>query len=581
MEPDIVRKDAPAADTIERIHGILDSIGFPRERALVRHWTAGDDCHSCHVRFANYPLIFANGKGLTRELAYAGALAEFLERLQCRADALFTRAGNIHRLPLFGPRRDRTRGELASVAPALVATDLSSLAAGEPDVLPCLEFVDVLGERLVDLPFDAFCMMTGSSGMCAGNTPEEALAHGICEVFERHVIHLLESRRVQGLPTVPFDRLPLRSGLVRRQLDSVMSAGIEVLVKDATIGGVVPVVGLVLADRAAGTCHVSFGSDPVFDLALSRCVTEAFQGTDRLFRPRPQAGGSSGPLDTYNNLEVLLDRLTESVGASRVESAFGDATTCRAAMQFAVDRVRQLGLGLYVRDFSWFGFPAYYVYVESLSALRTLGRADFSHLYTHLDAVRTTLFRLPHASTQEIARCGEVLFDEVTRANPTLEKELVSNVLQAPVAGCLGLRPLLVLMLLEAGAVDKARTVLEWPPASAPILEQPVSPQGVATWLPSYAKTRRGAVAAATLAARFAEAFGFSDIVREADVNAATGPVPLPRCQSVYACPSCPCRPFCRLDEWYRLAVHLRARAATIRQDALLERLRSSASHSA
>ena len=344
---------------------------------LVQHWAAGDDCHSCHVRFANYPLMFANGKGATPELAYASALAEFIERLQCRADALFTRAGNIHCLArVRAPPRPRA-GRVAWSAPGLSTADLGRLTADTSDVLPCLEFVDVFGERVVDLPFDALYMMTGSSGMCAGNTPEEALAHGICEVFERHVIHAARERP-GGRPADLPDRRAASEERPRPATDRLLtSAGIEVLVKDATLGGVVPVVGLVLTDRAAGTCQVSFGSDPVFDVALSRCVTEAFQGTNRLFRTmigradHPAARHLQqprGPADT------LPRKRRDDV---RREGAFGDVATSDDAMRVAMDRVRQLGRGLFVRDFSLFGFPAYYVYVESLSALKALRTADF------------------------------------------------------------------------------------------------------------------------------------------------------------------------------------------------------------
>jgi ribosomal protein S12 methylthiotransferase accessory factor YcaO len=559
VQPDVVRKDAPAEQTIERIRAALDRLGFFRERLVVHRWSASEACHSCHIRFASFPLIFANGKGVTEELALASALAEFMERLQCRADALFTRAGHIACLAPFAPRRE------VELGPDLDLPELARL----PRRLSCLEFVDVFGRRVVDLPYDAFEAMTGSSGMCAGNTPEEAIAHGLCEVFERHVIHGLESGEVRGLPTLPADALPVRSRVVRRQLDALASAGFDVAVKDATLGGRFPVVGLVVADRAAGTCHVSFGSDPVFDAALSRCITEAFQGTGRLFRPRPAPGGIR-PLDTYNNLEVLLDRVERSVGPPCVERAFGEAADSRQALAFAVRRVRELGRRLYVRDFGIFGFPAYYVYVEELSALKALGPEAFSFLHAHVEAVRRAIFGLPHASGEEIARCARVLVDEMERCTPMLDATVVSSVLHAPVSQPLSPRALLVLMLLEAGDLEKAGAVLNRPPAAPPVLEPPLSAADVARWIPSYAAERRAAIGRDLLAARFAEAFGEAHVGSD---HESVPPLPVPRCQSVYACPSCPCRTRCSIEEWCRLARRLRAEAAPVRQEALLERL--------
>jgi ribosomal protein S12 methylthiotransferase accessory factor YcaO len=570
MESGLVRKDAPVEETIDRVHSLLETLGFPRERAMVGRWAAGADCHSCHLRFANYPLIFANGKGVSPELAYASALAEFIERLQCRADALFTLAGHIHRLPPFAPRVGREAAQVTAAAPGVMGHDLADIAPALPEMLACLPFVDVGGKSLVDLPVDFLQAMTGTSGMCAGNTPEEAIAHGICEVFERHVIHAVDGAHVPGLPTLPLDSLPVASPIVRRQLEALQATGVEVAVKDATLGGVFPVLAVVLTDPAAGMCHVSFGSDPVFDVALSRCVTEALQGANGLFRPI-LSERSARPLDTCNNLEVLLDRLEPSVGAPRASEAFTHVADNGAALRVVLDRVRQLGVGLYVRDCSLFGFPSYYVYAECLSALDRLTGEHVRHLYAHVDTMRAVLFRLPRATRDEVAMCSRVLYDEITRCSPMLEKGFTAGVLQAPVAGCLALRPLLVLMLLESGRADEARVMMGWRPTSSSAVAAAESLAAVAAWLPAYERTREGPLDGRSLRAAFAKAFGSEPPAPDGqDLHPS---LPVPRCASVYACPSCPCRRYCRLDEWYRLARRLRVHAVDVQQEDLLLRL--------
>jgi hypothetical protein len=341
-------------------------------------------------------------------------------------------------------------------------------------------------------------------------------------------------------------------------------------VKDGSLGGSFPVVGVILTDHAARTRHVSFGSDPDFDVALSRCITEAYQGTDRLFRPMALGDEASAPLDTFNNLEVILDKLTASVGASRVERAFSDIPTNGAALRVVVDRVRRLGLGLYVRDFSLFGFPTYFVYVEELSALKELRDESFHYLYQHFEAVRSTLFRLPHASAGEIDSCSQVLFNEITRCNPVLEKQFAATVLRAPVVAAFDLRTLVVLMLLESGRLEQARVMMGWRPVG---VRDKNSPESVRASLSSYAASRGGAVSADRLAVEFERVFGRPHTGSDQDGSAPTRPLPVPRCQSVYACPSCPCRPYCRVDEWHRLARSLRAHARVIRQEDLLDRL--------
>jgi ribosomal protein S12 methylthiotransferase accessory factor YcaO len=573
MERSCARKDSPAADTIARLQGVLDSLGFPRERAGVTWQSAGPDCHSCHLRFSNYPVIFSNGKGATRDLAYASALAEFVERLQCRADDLFTRAGNIHRLAPFEPRIARPLADIACAAPGLAVNDLGELTPDAVEALPCLTCADLAGRRAIDLPVDAFRMMTGSTGMCAGNSPEEALVQGLCEVFERHAIRAVADGLVPGLPSLPLDGLPLKRAVVRRQLDAVRNLGADVLVKDASLGGRFPVVALVLVDRRSATCQVSFGSDPDFDIALSRCITEAFQGTDRLVRPLPGREAVPRSADVYNRTEQLLDSLLDDIGTAAVEEAFCEVADNGTALRFVIDRAARQGRGVYVRDCSRFGFPSYYVYVEGLSSLSRLTPLRFARLYAEWERVRATIFALGDASRQEIEHCAVTLFDELTGGNPFVEHGFARSVLNAPVVAAHDLRPLLLLLLLDAGRVDEARTLLAWPSLRPPAPERATALRSLASLVPAYARSRGGHAPAEELRAAFFGAFGAVEAPPAAPAGVADGRLPVPCCHSVYGCPACPCRRFCRLDEWRRLARRLRDRAVAVDQAALLEHL--------
>jgi YcaO-like protein with predicted kinase domain len=561
------RKDAAAADTIERIHGILDALGFAREEARAAWWSAGPTCHSCHLRFANYPLIFSNGKGVTRELALASALAEFIERLQCRVDEFFTRAGNIYRLPLVEPRTLRTLDDVARDAPALVAEDLGALTPESIGGTTCLPCCDVFGRRVIDLPIDILRMMTGSTGMCAGNSAEEALTQGLCEVFERHAIHALSTGLVPGLPSMPLGSLPLADGPVRRQLEALRSAGTEVVVKDASLGGAFPVVALVLVDRATSTCHASFGSDPDFEIALTRCLTEAFQGVDRMVRPFPAADRATRPLDLFNHVEQLQDRLLADVGPVAISEAFGRVDDNRQALRFALDRARRRGLDVYVRDCSVFGFPAFYVYVRQLSALSRLTPARMRLLYREWDAVRSTLFGLRDATRDQVRRCARVLFDEVTLGSPQVEFDFARATLGAPVVRPLDFRQLLLMMLLESGLLGEAREMAARAPLLLPAPDRDARLDALAPLLRSYADARGGKVEAAGLVAAFERAFDRACTgTPRAARSPGLAPLPIPRCHSVYGCPACPCRRNCWLDSWRRLAHAMRERAISVDQ---------------
>ena len=48
------------------------------------------------------------------------------------------------------------------------------------------EFYDIFNKKYIDLPIKIINLLTHSNGLCSGNSKEEALVQGICEIFERY-----------------------------------------------------------------------------------------------------------------------------------------------------------------------------------------------------------------------------------------------------------------------------------------------------------------------------------------------------------------------------------------------------------
>ena len=75
----IISKDASAKETIQKLTSLLNELDINIEiaswRNLVSHvW-------SVHIRDADSPMCFSNGKGSTKEAAICSALGEYLERI--------------------------------------------------------------------------------------------------------------------------------------------------------------------------------------------------------------------------------------------------------------------------------------------------------------------------------------------------------------------------------------------------------------------------------------------------------------------------------------------------------------------
>ena len=77
----IAGKDLPLEETIANMSGILANLGMKIEIASWRNIVP--NVWSLHIRDAQSPMCFTNGKGSTKESALASALGEFIERLNC------------------------------------------------------------------------------------------------------------------------------------------------------------------------------------------------------------------------------------------------------------------------------------------------------------------------------------------------------------------------------------------------------------------------------------------------------------------------------------------------------------------
>jgi ribosomal protein S12 methylthiotransferase accessory factor len=76
----------------------------------------------------------------------------------------------------------------------------------------------------------------GSNGMCAGNTPEEAVVQGISEVLERHVnLEILKKQIVP--PTIPAEyiagHLPQLAAIIE---EIEQKSGFKLTFKDCSLG---------------------------------------------------------------------------------------------------------------------------------------------------------------------------------------------------------------------------------------------------------------------------------------------------------------------------------------------------------
>jgi len=317
-------KDAALEDTIARMSAILAGLGMKIEIASWRNIVP--NVWSLHLRDAQSPMCFTNGKGATKEAALASALGEFIERLNCNffyndqywgeeiANAPFVHYPEER---WFKPgRRDALPGEildehcLAIYNPdgELRASHLYDTNSGNCERGICsLPFVRQSDGETVYFPSNLIENLYLSNGMSAGNTLAEAQVQCLSEIFERAVKReILESEL--ALPDVPEAVLAKYPGILAG-IRGLEEQGFPVLVKDASLGGRFPVMCVTLMNPRTGGVFASFGAHPQLEVALERSLTELLQGRSfEGLNDLPQPTFESQALTEPNNfVEHFID----------------------------------------------------------------------------------------------------------------------------------------------------------------------------------------------------------------------------------------------------------------------------------
>jgi ribosomal protein S12 methylthiotransferase accessory factor len=289
----IVGKDLPLEQTIANMTGVLADLGIKIEIASWRNIVP--NVWSLHIRDAHSPMCFTNGKGATKESALASALGEYIERLNNNhfyagtfwgediANAAFVHYPN-ERWFKAGPKDALPAdildeyclgiydadGELR--ASHLVDTNSGNVARG----ICSLPYVRKSDGEVVYFPSNLVENLYVSNGMSAGNTLVEAQVQCLSEIFERAVKREILEGEI-ALPDVPQEVLAKYPGILAG-IQGLEEQGFPVLVKDASLGGVYPVMCVTLMNPRTGGVFASFGAHPSFEVALERSLTELLQG---------------------------------------------------------------------------------------------------------------------------------------------------------------------------------------------------------------------------------------------------------------------------------------------------------------
>ncbi len=426
-------KDCPPEQTVARIRACLDSIGIP-----VRHQLRPNgigQCCSAHVEVPHVYPLFSNGKGVSPELANASAHAEFIERLQCGLFLYkFQSIGRDKEMDLHSYAPDgkyMTLQELVEngdwMDPIIetyghgltrqkLAQQCKMYACAEEDRVLTLPFYSLFEDRYVYLPAAFVEHIYPANGCCAGNTREEAWVHAFSEMMERNAtIRMLTSG--EAAPRIP-DEVLRQYPTPAKILDAIEENGsYDIAIFDFSDGCGYPVIGVRLINKQTQSYLVNTAADPVFEIALSRGLTEIFQG-QRLDNLLSQHGGSiltgNEKLPVAHNIlnqietgngQFALNFFTEECSCTRKPTVFDDnrGRSNKELLRYALDLFRKMGRPVYVRNYSFLGFPSYMFVIPGFSEARGMRLIEPVQEYAMGDVAAAVLRRPMDANKMDLS----------------------------------------------------------------------------------------------------------------------------------------------------------------------------------
>lgn len=388
----ILGKDCSLEETIANMTALITALGIKIEIASWRNpvpyvW-------SVHVRDADSPMCFTNGKGATKDAALCSALGEYLERISNNyfyndhylgediSNGDFVHYPN-EKWFKPGPKDSLPEGlmdarllELYNPDNELKASHLIDTNSGNIKRGICaIPFTRQSDKESVYIPVNLIGNLFVSNGMSAGNTKYEARVQCLSEIFERAVKNQIILEEIT-LPDVPKNVLEKYPNILEG-IKKLESEGFPIVVKDASLGGKFPVMCVTLMNPKNGGVFASFGAHPKFEVALERSLTELLQGRSfEGFNVLSPPTFNQNALSEHNN---IIDHFVDSTGviswkffSEKADFAFVEwdfSGTTEEENNYLMNILSQMEKEVYIADYEELGVKACRILVPGYSEI--------------------------------------------------------------------------------------------------------------------------------------------------------------------------------------------------------------------
>ena len=476
-------KDSSLEDTIKNLIDKIAALGIKLEIASWRNPVP--HVWSVHIRDADSPMCFTNGKGATKDAALCSALGEYLERISNNYFyndqflGVEISEGDFVHYPNEkwfkpGPKDSLPKDlmddyllEIYNADGELKASHLIDTNSGNTKRGICaVPYERQSDKKQIYIPVNLIGNLFVSNGMSAGNTRYEARVQALSEIFERAVKNqiILEEITLPDVPRSVLEKYPK----IMEGINKLEAEGYPVVVRDASLGGKFPVMSVTLMNPRNGGVFASFGAHPKFEVALERSLTELLQG-------RSFEGLNSLSAPTFNKNAIcehnnIVDHFIDSTGviswkffSQKYDYEFVEwdfQGTTKEEYDYLMNILKELEKEVYIADFEQLGVHACRILVP-----------DYSEIYESTDliwdnhnksiAFRTEILNLHSLNDKELKKLLKKLdeseLDEYLKISELIGIAFDENT----VWGQLNVGELKCLILLALEEFEEAKELVE------------------------------------------------------------------------------------------------------------------------
>lgn len=399
------RKDRDPKSTIKHIKNILKKnnidVKIHRIKNIYRSF------YSVRVELKGFYNIGANGKGLSKNLAMASAYAELMERLQSRMLInTYYLEKEKNNFMYSDEKVDINSAKSSSKILNSFFEDSSSaldFIKSNTKYIIVSKYYDVINNKYVLLPSKLINATSFSNGLCAGNSYYEAINQGICEILERYSYKTILDKNLP-LKNVKIDhKLPIYA-----RIEQLSSKGFCVQIKDCSLGKY-PVIGVYITNESKDRYIFTLGSDVNIDIAIQRCLTEAFQGLKNdndLIKKMKSVNTNYERLSNNERLTNWLKNYSSNNGihpenifkSNEIVDykdilCFRDINDNESIYKYLLDIIHDSDKPIFIKDFSYLGFNTYKVYIPLLSNIEEINDGN-KEIMLNYDLLKSIYFDL-------------------------------------------------------------------------------------------------------------------------------------------------------------------------------------------